>query len=105
MAFVMALDPEDPIAQSWTTNADAWTQAVRNGSIESRERVTNQAIVDSVLRHNPATVLGLGCGEGWMVRALAGQGVRATGVDGSPGLVDAARATAVPDPDGPPLTP
>lgn len=89
----MANTRDSVIAQSWTTNAGVWTQAVRNGAIESRKLVTNQAVVDAVLRHSPATALDVGCGEGWLVRALAERGVQATGVDGSPGLIEAARAS------------
>jgi 2-polyprenyl-3-methyl-5-hydroxy-6-metoxy-1,4-benzoquinol methylase len=63
--------------------------AVREGEIESRLLVTNRAIVDVVRSLGPATGLDIGCGEGWLVRAL--DGVAMVGVDVVPGLVDAAR--------------
>lgn len=86
------MNREAAITQSWNANADAWTTAVRRRSIESRRLVTDQAIIDTVLACQPKRVLDLGCGEGWLVRALAGHGIEATGVDGSPALIRAARA-------------
>jgi SAM-dependent methyltransferase len=63
--------------------------AVREGEIESRLLVTNRAIVDVVRSLGPATGIDIGCGEGWLVRAL--DGIAMIGVDVVPGLVDAAR--------------
>jgi len=45
-----------------------------------------------VLGRRPRTVLDLGCGEGWLARALASHGIDVTGVDASAPLIDAARA-------------
>lgn len=86
-------DAESTITQSWTTNADVWTRAVRSGIIDSRERVTNAAIVDAVLTCQPGRVLDLGCGEGWLVRAMVANGVQASGADASQGLIEAARTS------------
>jgi len=77
------------IIDSWHRNTAPWVDAVRKDEIESRTLVTNQAIVDAVRSLSPATGLDIGCGEGWLVRALSG--VAMTGVDVVPGLVDAAR--------------
>jgi 2-polyprenyl-3-methyl-5-hydroxy-6-metoxy-1,4-benzoquinol methylase len=79
------------ILQSWLQNADAWTHTVRGGHIESRRLATDQAIVDAVLDGQPRYVLDLGCGEGWLVHALTAKGIRATGVDAVPALVESAR--------------
>ena len=38
-------------------------------------------------------MLDLGCGEGWLLRALAGRGIQAVGVDGDATLVASARTT------------
>nr|WP_254722387.1 class I SAM-dependent methyltransferase [Gilvimarinus xylanilyticus] len=77
--------------QSWGTNATAWTDAVRNKTIASRAEVTNRAIIDAVLALKPQSVLDIGCGEGWLVRALAGHASRLVGVDATEALIDQAR--------------
>lgn len=78
------------IIDSWHRNSDPWVAAVRNGEIETRTLVTNGAIVDTVRAYAPQSGVDLGCGEGWLVRALPD--VEMTGVDAIPGLVEAARA-------------
>ncbi|HKR66389.1 MAG TPA: class I SAM-dependent methyltransferase [Thermoanaerobaculia bacterium] len=78
------------LRQSWIANAEPWCDAVRNQRIESRRLVTDAAIVDAVLRDDPGHVLDLGCGEGWLARALHARGVTVTGVDASAPLVEAA---------------
>ncbi|MEO9242669.1 class I SAM-dependent methyltransferase [Pseudomonas inefficax] len=83
---------EDALLDSWQHNAQAWIDAVRSGSIESRRQVTDQAILLAILGRQPERVLDLGCGEGWLLRALGDRGVEAVGVDGDRALVDAARA-------------
>ncbi|MEM1116453.1 MAG: class I SAM-dependent methyltransferase [Bacteroidota bacterium] len=81
---------------SWTANAEAWTRAVREGAIPSRRAGTDAAAVEAVLRGLPprGRVLDVGCGEGWLARALAKRGARVHGVDASAPLVEAARAAA-----------
>ncbi|HEX6628125.1 MAG TPA: methyltransferase domain-containing protein, partial [Gemmatimonadaceae bacterium] len=53
--------------------------------------VTDNAIIDAVMSRAPGTALDIGCGEGWLVRALGKRGVDVIGVDVVPGLVEAAR--------------
>jgi 2-polyprenyl-3-methyl-5-hydroxy-6-metoxy-1,4-benzoquinol methylase len=77
------------IIDSWGKNTAPWITAVREGEIASRLLVTNRAIVDAVRSRAPATGIDIGCGEGWLVRAL--DGVSMIGVDVVPGLVEAAR--------------
>jgi 2-polyprenyl-3-methyl-5-hydroxy-6-metoxy-1,4-benzoquinol methylase len=88
----MSSDPlsDARIVDSWTRNAAPWTDAVRENRIESRNLVTNRAIVDAVLSRAPRTILDIGCGEGWLVRALAQHGISGTGVDVVPSLIDQA---------------
>lgn len=92
----MSTDPHDftdetAILQSWQQNAEAWTQVVRTNMIESRRLVTDRAILDAVLAHQPRRVLDLGCGEGWLVRALAAEGIDSLGVDAVPSLIEQAQ--------------
>lgn len=77
------------IIASWSKNTDPWTAAVRSGEIESRMLVTNRAIVDAVRSRAPRSGIDIGCGEGWLVRAL--DGIAMSGVDVVPGLIDQAR--------------
>ncbi|MGE0809483.1 MAG: class I SAM-dependent methyltransferase [Immundisolibacter sp.] len=85
-------DPEAQIRASWQRNAAPWTAAVRGQHIESRRRVTDQAIVDAVTRHAPQRVLDAGCGEGWLTRRLTALGMDVLGVDAEPALIAAAEA-------------
>jgi 2-polyprenyl-3-methyl-5-hydroxy-6-metoxy-1,4-benzoquinol methylase len=80
------------IVESWRHNVDAWTAAVRERRIESRELVTDRAIVDAVLSRSPRSVLDIGCGEGWLGRALAARGIEVLGIDVIAGLVERAKA-------------
>jgi 2-polyprenyl-3-methyl-5-hydroxy-6-metoxy-1,4-benzoquinol methylase len=80
------------VLASWHTNAAPWTDAVRERRIASRRLVTDGAVVEAVLALAPRTALDVGCGEGWLSRALAERGVGVTGVDAVPALVEQARA-------------
>ncbi len=75
------------IVTSWHTNARPWTKAVRNQEIESRTLVTDQAIVQAVTSLTPRRVLDVGCGEGWLARALVDRGIEVVGIDVVPELI------------------
>ena len=79
------------IVESWGINALPWTAAVREGQIESRKQITDQAIIDAILSHQPRSVLDIGCGEGWLVRELAGRNIHVIGTDVVEKLVEEAR--------------
>ena len=87
------MDAETHILTSWHQNAEAWTHAVREDYIESRLLVTNRAIVDEVLTCHPQSVLDLGCGEGWLARAIAAKDIRVLGVDAVPALIAQSQAS------------
>ena len=86
--------PDLRLVPTWTTNAEAWTRAVRDGKITSRRVGTDAAVVEAVVAGLPpgGRVLDLGCGEGWLARALGSLGLTVHGVDASAPLVAAARA-------------
>ncbi len=65
---------------------------MREGRIPSRRAGTDAAILSAISREAPAALLDVGCGEGWLARALADAGCRVTGIDASPELIAAARA-------------
>jgi 2-polyprenyl-3-methyl-5-hydroxy-6-metoxy-1,4-benzoquinol methylase len=87
----MASD-RDRMIQSWRTNSEAWTKAVRAGQIESRRLATDEAILAEISRLQPKSLLDVGCGEGWLCRAVAAGAIEAVGIDGSPELIDRAKA-------------
>jgi 2-polyprenyl-3-methyl-5-hydroxy-6-metoxy-1,4-benzoquinol methylase len=90
---------EIEIVRSWHGNARAWSDAIRTSSIASRQLVTNQAILDAIASVAPDRVLDVGCGEGWLARAIAkadfeiGRNTDIVGLDIVPELI--ARAAAL----------
>ena len=84
-------EEEAALRASWDRNAAAWSETVRAGGIPSRRAGTDAAIVEAVARVPGRRVLDVGCGEGWLARALAERGREVVGVDGSAELVRLAR--------------
>ncbi|MGM8215093.1 class I SAM-dependent methyltransferase [Bacillaceae bacterium W0354] len=78
------------IIESWNANAEAWIQTVQNKKIESREKTTNEAIINAISDYQPHNMLDMGCGEGWLCRAIYEKGIRTVGIDGSQQLIDEA---------------
>jgi 2-polyprenyl-3-methyl-5-hydroxy-6-metoxy-1,4-benzoquinol methylase len=74
----------------WEKNAQPWNRAIQSHLIESR-KVTNPAIVKAITRHKPASVLDLGCGEGWIASQVLPLGIQYTGLDFSLKLIELAR--------------
>lgn len=75
---------------SWKENFKAWVEIIQSNSIPSRT-ITNPAIIRSVLANSQGAVLDLGCGEGWLCRALEQAGFEAFGIDGTLGLIEVAK--------------
>jgi SAM-dependent methyltransferase len=68
-------------------NVAPWADCVRRQEIESRRLVTDQAVIDVIRQHAPRSVVDIGCGEGWLARALAALGIEVTGLDVVPELI------------------
>jgi 2-polyprenyl-3-methyl-5-hydroxy-6-metoxy-1,4-benzoquinol methylase len=79
------------IIEAWHANAAPWTKAVRDGDIESRRLVTDRAVVDAIVSRTPRLVLDVGCGEGWLARALSSEGIEVIGIDVVPALIEQAQ--------------
>jgi 2-polyprenyl-3-methyl-5-hydroxy-6-metoxy-1,4-benzoquinol methylase len=85
---------ERQLVDSWDANAAAWSAVIQQGQIESRRVATDAAVVEVVTALQPRRVLDLGCGEGWLTRALTEAGFSVVGVDGSSALITTARTTS-----------
>ncbi len=72
---------ETQIIRSWEENAKAWVEAIENEEIESRKLITNQSIIDAIVDYKPTTALDVGCGEGWLARALTQRNIDVLGLD------------------------
>ena len=81
---------EQQILDSWNENARPWARLIQRQAIDSR-RVTDPAIVEAILAHQPARVLDVGCGEGWLCRTLAERGLSPIGLDATDALIRLAR--------------
>lgn len=75
------MNREQQIIESWKVNATNWIRLIDKNGIESRRVVTNQAIIDAVVRCSPLSLWDIGCGEGWLARVLGEKGIELTGTD------------------------
>lgn len=79
------------ILRSWRSNAAPWIRAIRERRIASRTQLTDREIVGTLRALSARRVLDIGCGEGWLARALSVEGVAVTGVDAVESLIAEAR--------------
>lgn len=93
---------ESLIIDSWCANVKPWINAVREQTIESRRLVTDQAIIDVVERLDPDSVLDIGCGEGWLMRALEKPGRSVSGLDCAPEFLTTVRSLQGKSDESPP---
>lgn len=82
---------DSKVIDSWRKNALPWTRAVRERQIESRRLCTDRAIIEAIASCSPQSAIDMGCGEGWLCRVLAEQGVKVLGIDAVPDLISAAQ--------------
>ncbi|MGY6521140.1 MAG: class I SAM-dependent methyltransferase [Mongoliitalea sp.] len=76
--------------ETWKTNVGEWVHVIQTNSIPSRA-ITNPAIVEAVVQNCQGSILDLGCGEGWLCRALQKVGFQTFGIDGTEGLIEEAK--------------
>ena len=81
----------DAILNSWQVNSKSWINTIDQEEIASRTLATNQAIVNSVIAHQPQRVLDMGCGEGWLCRTLYHLNIAVCGIDGATALIENAK--------------
>ena len=82
---------KDQTLTSWKANAHEWINLLNRAGIPSRQ-VTNAAIVNTVVKYSQGYVLDMGCGEGWLTRALSEAGLQVDGLDATKSLVLQARS-------------
>ncbi len=83
---------DQQIIKSWKKNVQPWVAAIREGEIEERLLVTNQAILNAIFSKTPKAVLDIGCGEGWLVRELVDSGIHSFGLDAIPEFIEYAQS-------------
>jgi cyclopropane fatty-acyl-phospholipid synthase-like methyltransferase len=75
------------ILKSWQANSQSWISTIDKSEIASRQVATNAAIVGAIQAHQPRRVLDVGCGEGWLSRAIYTPERTVIGIDGVESLV------------------
>ncbi|KKN22222.1 hypothetical protein LCGC14_0917470 [marine sediment metagenome] len=81
---------DEKIIDSWNKNAEEWIRVIGTGQIDSR-KFTNKAIENEVKAVSGNTVVDIGCGEGWLTRAISAMGKTAVGIDAIEKLLENAR--------------
>ncbi len=79
------------ITESWNANAEEWIRLLDGNGIASR-KYTNAAILEIVKTYNLNNILDMGCGEGWLTRALSNNSNKVVGIDSTEALLKNARS-------------
>lgn len=82
---------DELVLDSWNSNALPWITTIENKEIESRNLVTNKAIIDAIINYSPDSIIDMGCGEGWLTRELTIRKMEAWGVDGVSDFIEKAQ--------------
>jgi SAM-dependent methyltransferase len=77
----------------WQASADAWIADQGEHGDFARRYVLDPVMLPRALARSPGNALDVGCGEGRFCRLLRHHGVDVTGIDPTPALIDAARAS------------
>lgn len=81
---------ENSIKTSWEINAATWIEVMDSQKIASR-KFTNEAILDVLKNTDAKKIVDIGCGEGWLTRAITQMGKTAVGIDATLLLLENAR--------------
>lgn len=80
------------MSNGWDQSAAAWIESQGDKGDWGRANVLDRPMLALALAARPQAALDVGCGEGRFCRMLAAEGVRATGIDPTAALIEAARA-------------
>ena len=78
------------IKTSWEINAEEWIKVIDQNEIASRQ-FTNEAILNVLFKSKAQKILDVGCGEGWLTRAITKMGKVGVGMDCTVSLLENAR--------------
>ncbi len=91
---------EQQVARHWDRDADAWTEAVRQGKDVFREAFNTPSFLDFIGDLDGRKVLDAGCGEGLSSRDLTHKGAKVVGVDLSTRMIELVRGEEEREPLG-----
>lgn len=82
---------DQKIIHAWEQNVAPWIKAIDNDEIKTRIGTTNEAIINQITKRAPASVIDIGCGEGWLANRLASKGIDVLGIDAIPAFINYAQ--------------